>query len=139
MTSALCLLPHIAKDLPEGRRIGVLTFDAEALGPLHFQGAGYDKSVAISGLAPDSHFRDAVLERVSHESFAKREADVLDAADRLMADAPDLGAIVLECTNFPPHRANIMARTGLPVYDIWDVTRHLTGHGQRLAGHERTS
>ena len=41
-----------------------------------------------------------------------------------MMDAhPEIGAIVLECTNMPPYRADIQALTGLPVFDITTLVR----------------
>jgi hypothetical protein len=36
---------------------------------------------------------------------------------------PEIGAIVLECTNMPPYRADIQAVTGLPVFDITTLVR----------------
>jgi Asp/Glu/hydantoin racemase len=39
-------------------------------------------------------------------------------ARRLVAEHPDVGAIVLECTNMPPYTADIQRETGLPVFDI---------------------
>jgi len=47
--------------------------------------------------------------------------DILDAGARLVARNPDLGAIVLECTNMPPYAADLAAATGLPVYDIYSM------------------
>jgi Asp/Glu/hydantoin racemase len=35
-----------------------------------------------------------------------------------VAEHPDVGAIVLECTNMPPYTADIQRETGLPVFDI---------------------
>jgi Asp/Glu/hydantoin racemase len=35
-----------------------------------------------------------------------------------MADHPDVGAIVLECTNMPPYAADVQRATGVPVFDI---------------------
>jgi hypothetical protein len=41
-----------------------------------------------------------------------------------MLDAhPEIGAIVLECTNMPPYRAEIQAVSGLPVFDITTLVR----------------
>ena len=42
---------------------------------------------------------------------------------RLVAEHPEIGAIVLECTNMPPYRADIQAATGLPVFDITTLVR----------------
>jgi Asp/Glu/hydantoin racemase len=39
-------------------------------------------------------------------------------ARRLVSDYPDVGALVLECTNMPPYTADIQRETGLPVFDI---------------------
>ena len=39
-------------------------------------------------------------------------------ARRLVAEHPDVAAIVLECTNMPPYTADIQRETGRPVFDI---------------------
>jgi hypothetical protein len=36
---------------------------------------------------------------------------------------PELGAIVLECTNMPPYADLIRSVTGLPVYDLTTLVR----------------
>src|SRR5438876_12411633 len=48
---------------------------------------------------------------------AAREEHVR-VARRLVSDYPDVGAIVLECTNMPPYTPDIQRETGLPVFDI---------------------
>jgi Asp/Glu/hydantoin racemase len=47
--------------------------------------------------------------------------DVVDAGRDLVARNPDIGAIVLECTNMPPYAAALQAAVGLPVYDIYSM------------------
>jgi hypothetical protein len=39
----------------------------------------------------------------------------------LTARHSDIGAILFECTNFPPHRAAVAAATGLPIYDVFTL------------------
>jgi len=51
--------------------------------------------------------------------FAASRADVIDAALRLRRATPDLGAIVLECTNMVPYAADVRRATGLPVFSIY--------------------
>jgi hypothetical protein len=45
-------------------------------------------------------------------------AEHVRVAQRLVAGHPDLGAIVLECTNMPPYMADVQRATGLPVFDV---------------------
>ena len=45
-------------------------------------------------------------------------AELLAAGERLRARAPDLGAVVLECTNLPPYADALRRHLGLPVYDM---------------------
>ena len=51
--------------------------------------------------------------------------EVVQAAKELVASDPDIGAIVLECTNLPPYSAAIRAATGLPVFDIITLTNYV--------------
>jgi Asp/Glu/hydantoin racemase len=44
-------------------------------------------------------------------------------ARRLVGEHPDVGAIVLECTNMPPYADDIRRETGLPVFDITSLVR----------------
>ena len=49
------------------------------------------------------------------------EQDILDAGRELVARHPDVGAIVLECTNMSPYAAALQSATRLPVYDIYSM------------------
>lgn len=44
-------------------------------------------------------------------------------ARRLVAEHPDVGAIVLECTNMPPYTAVVQRATGRPVFDVVSLVR----------------
>jgi hypothetical protein len=70
-------------------------------------------------------FRSAIYEKPCDDSIPAREAEVVAAARRLIACDPAVGAILFECTNFPPHRAAVEAATGLRVYDIFTLIRML--------------
>jgi hypothetical protein len=54
--------------------------------------------------------------------------DILDAGRRLMHRHPEVGAVVLECTNMPPYAKALQAELGVPVFDIYSlVTWHRAG------------
>ena len=44
--------------------------------------------------------------------------DNVEAAEKLQREHPELGAIVLECTNMLPYAADIRDATSLPVYSM---------------------
>ena len=120
-TSALLLIPTLMKLLPAGKRLGVLTFSARDLTPAHFTAAGAPADTPVEGVAQDGVFQRAIYEQPCEDSTSAREAEVVAAARRLIARHTGIGAILFECTNFPPHRAAVEAATGLPVYDVFTL------------------
>jgi len=126
-TSALLLIPSLLKLLPAGKRLGVLTFSGADLTPAHFVAAGASADMPVEGVQPDGVFQKAIYEQPCDDSIAAREAEVVAAARRLIARHVDIGAILFECTNFPPHRAAVEAATGLPVYDVFTLIGMLRG------------
>ena len=50
---------------------------------------------------------------------AAAEQDILDAGDALVARHPEIGAVLLECTNMVPYARALRERLRLPVYDIY--------------------
>ena len=122
-TSALLQVPWVERLLPAGQRVGVITFNGAGLGPPHFDGVGAAHDTPFIGLADDGAFRRALLGDAAVDSFEAREADALEAGQRLLRLYPNTGAIVLECTNLVPHAAAISAATRRPVYDVMTLVR----------------
>ncbi len=131
-TSALLQIPLVAATLPAAKRVGVLTANPAALTAEHFLGVGAPTDLPVEGLPMGGIFRAEMTEARPVADRDARRAEVLAAADRLAAKAPDLGAIVLECTNLPPYAAEIEQRLGVPVYDIITlVTWFMAGQAPR--------
>jgi hypothetical protein len=104
--------------LPELSAPGVITVDALSLGSTHLRAAGADPTVPIFGLAVHSHLQRALLEDLPHIDAQQAEADVVDAAQRLLARWPAVREIVLECTNMPPYAKAVARATRRPVHHI---------------------
>jgi Asp/Glu/hydantoin racemase len=124
-TSSLLQVPMIARMLPPGRTVGVLTIDAPSLTAEHLREAGItpEMPVRVVGLEREPHFTDAILnDRLELDPAAAAEEHVA-VARRLVEAHPDVAAIVLECTNMPPYAHRIQAATGRPVFDIVTLTR----------------
>jgi Asp/Glu/hydantoin racemase len=88
-------------------------------------GAGIapDVPVVVAGLETEKEFTRVMLDdQLTLDVEAARQEHV--TVVRRMLDAhPEIGAIVLECTNMPPYRADIQAVSGLPVFDITTLVR----------------
>jgi Asp/Glu/Hydantoin racemase len=133
-TSSLMLVPMVHRMLPPGKAVGVLTVDASSLTPDDLTGAGItpEMLVAIAGLETEREFTRVLLgnQMVLDVEAARREH--IRVAQRLCTEHPEVGAIVLECTNMPPYRADIQAATGLAVFDIVHLVQMVhtaLGHG----------
>jgi Asp/Glu/hydantoin racemase len=66
-------------------------------------------------------FRVLIKAEKEDMDIALAQEDVVGAGRELVAKHPDIGAIVLECTNMPPYAAALQATVGIPVYDIYSM------------------
>ena len=110
-TSSLLKLPDLTAP-------GVITVDALSLGSTHLRAAGVDATVPVVGLAQDCHLQRALLDDLPTIDAASATADVVDAAQRLVARWPTVREIVLECTNMPPYAKAVARATRRPVHHI---------------------
>ncbi|MGF1593121.1 MAG: aspartate/glutamate racemase family protein, partial [Kiloniellaceae bacterium] len=117
-TSSLLQIPQVQAGLPDGRRVGVLTFDSRRLSAAHLTAAGAPSDTAVAGLEQGGELHRVIAGDLPHLDTARAEADVLAAGRVLKAAHPELGAVVLECTNLPPYRNALARELGLPVYDL---------------------
>jgi len=88
-TSSLLQVEMVNKVLPRDKCAGILTISASSLSEEHLK-------------------LDIDLAR----------EDNVNAALAMQQANPNLGAIVLECTNMVPYAADIQQATGLPIYSI---------------------
>lgn len=117
-TSSLMQVPMVAAMLPPGRRVGVLTISAATLTDTHLAAAGVPVDTPVCGTDPNGHFTNSILDDNPEIDFARCREENLAAAHALISAHPNIGAIVLECTNMVPYAADIRKLTGLPVFSI---------------------
>jgi Asp/Glu/hydantoin racemase len=119
-TSSLLLVPLVHRTLPAGQRIGIMTVNASTLTPAHLTAAGIgaDVPLAVVGMETEKEFTRALLDNELELDVDLAREEHIRVARRLVAEHPDIGAIVLECTNMPPYTADIQRETGRPVFDV---------------------
>lgn len=121
-TSSLMQVPWVQATLPPGRRVGLVTVSAASLSPQHLAAVGVSADTPVAGTEGGREFFRVLIKAEKEEmDIDLAEQDVVAAALRLAAEHPEVGAIVLECTNMPPYAAAVQAATGLPVYDIYSL------------------
>jgi Asp/Glu/hydantoin racemase len=117
-TSSLMQVAMVNRLLPKNKRAGILTISSSTLTSLHLDKAGVPAGTPVGSTENGREFTRAILGNEMTLDVDAARADNIEAANRLKADNPDLGAIVLECTNMVPYAADIRAATGLPVFTI---------------------
>jgi len=127
-SSSLMMLPMMVRCLPKNQKVGVIT----ANGPLLSEGVAIEncglsmdlmkERVVIEGCENDPEFARAMAVQGAYNPV-KFEQDVLAGVTRLMKKDPDIGVILLECTELSPHAHAVQRLVNLPVWDYTSMTR----------------
>ena len=141
-TSSLLQVSMASKLLPPGKRVGVLTISTADLAPAQLRAANAPLDTPVGGLPRQSHFASVFLDDGPTLDPQLAETELLAAADELRRRHPEIGALVLECTNMGPYTAALARHTGLAVFDVTSlaewlheglVTRHGAGETPSLS------
>lgn len=121
-TSSLLQVPWVQATLPPGKRVGIVTVSGSSLTPKHLEAAGVPLDTPFIGTEKGREFfRVLILGEKDDMDVAKAQQDIIDAGQSLVAAHPDIGAIVLECTNMPPYAHALQEALGMPVYDVYSM------------------
>ncbi|RMF33022.1 MAG: aspartate/glutamate racemase family protein [Alphaproteobacteria bacterium] len=116
--SALIQLPMIHRMTQ--RPVGVITASAHLLSERHLAGVGAaEVPLVIEGMQDSTEFSEVILRNLRNDmDLAQIEADLVVAGQRLLDRAPEIGAIVLECTDLPPYAHSLQQALGRPIFDL---------------------
>jgi hypothetical protein len=125
-TSSMMQFPWVQATLPPGKRVGIITVSKSTLTPRHLETAGVPLDTPIVGTEGGREFFRVLIKAEKQNMDIRLAArDILEAGRELLAMAPDIGAILLECTNMPPYAFALRETFGLPVYDIYSLVTWL--------------
>ncbi len=124
--SSLVQIPWIQSSISTRSQIGVLTANAAALTPQLLKECGILQSdrLVIKDLRHAPHF-SAIMEDRGCFDNAQVRLEVVAAAEELVHDNPNIGAICLECSDMPPYAYAIQRAVQLPVFDFTTMIRWL--------------
>ena len=118
-TSSLLQAAFIESLLPPGRRVGILTISAKTLTGEHLHSAGVAAGTPVVGTDHGVEFTRAILGNEPQLDVAAAERDILEAGETLVERYPEVGAVLLECTNMAPYARALREHLRLPVHDIY--------------------
>ena len=134
--SALEQAQQIRALLAPDRHVGVLTISKGSLSNQHLLAAGVPQDTFVMGVEATG-FAFSVFGNKETLDVSLARAELVTAARELVQQAPQTGAILLECTNMVPYSRDIHGATGVPVYSIYS---YLKWFHESLAPHKfRTS
>jgi aspartate/glutamate racemase len=100
--------------------VGVLTASAKALTPAHLEGVGAAGiPIEVQGMDDTEEFATVILrnERTAM-NLDKVTEELLDAGRQMISRRPEIGAIVLECTDLPPYAWRLQEELQRPIFDL---------------------
>lgn len=116
--SSLCQLPMIKTGISSKKKIAVLAASGDNINDDLLEKVGTDTSRLIVKNIGDLESFAPIRWGKNTLDNGKLTEDLVQVVLNLQKENPDLGAILLECSDLPPYAKAIQAATGLPVYDF---------------------
>ena len=116
--SSVVQIPVIRRALKPGQKVGVICADRPSLTSDALTQCGVDdlSSLVIYGAQDLPEFRN-ILECTGQFNSHKLEQELVGHAKKMVSENPEVGAILLECSDMPPYAWAIQNATKLPVFD----------------------
>ena len=118
--SSLMQLPIVIRALKPCQKVGIICANEDALsGAPALKQCGVDdlSRIVIAGVQDTSQIQN-MFEDTGHVNNAKWGQELSDVAKRMVSGHPDVGAILLEGSLFPPYAWEIQKAVKLPVFDF---------------------
>jgi len=149
-SSNLLVVPLVLRVIGKDKKVGILTESSEYLLKDNckvLRGCGIDAEsprIVIRGMEESEYydvwlmqFGGGELERGDLEEWEVRKLEIgefnvqkveqaiVSVAEKMVSENPDIGAIVLECTEMPLYAEAIRKATGLPVFDSVSLVKYV--------------
>ena len=117
--SSLLQISIIRQTLKADQKVGVICAHYESLSKETLGACGVEdpSKLVIVGAQDLPEFKN-ILNCTRHYNPAQLERELAGLAVKLTSDHPEVGAILLECSDMPPFSWAVQNATGLPVFDF---------------------
>jgi hypothetical protein len=127
-SSTLMLVPFCYQLSGCRKPVGIMTIRKGSVTDRQCRGAGWsqkDIPVRIMGMDDKPHFTEVYAENGTLLNRETIEGEVHEAVVQLMEENPDIGSIILECTNLAPFSPLIRQVSGRPVFGMDELLRFI--------------
>jgi len=121
--SSIIQVPIMMRGLKPDQKVGIICGSAPHLKPSLLKQCGVEdlSRVAIIGAENCSEFNN-IRNCTGHFISAKIEKELVGLAEELVSKNPEIGTILLECSDMPPYAWAIQNAVRLPVFDFPSLT-----------------
>lgn len=116
--SSLLQVPLILPSLKPEQKVGILCAVQDSLTPKMLSSCGLDdlSRIEIAGAQDIFEFKK-ILQCEGHFNSGELKKELVNLAMRLIHDHPDIGALLIECSDMPPYAWAIQEAIHMPVFD----------------------
>lgn len=125
ISSSLVQVGLVSTMLAPDKKIGIITAKAPSLGEKHFEGVGITEIDKVVYGIEHTEFGKTFFDDTNTIDLDLAQNEMIKVAKRMIEENPQVGAIVLECTNMPPFTKAVQEATGLPVFDIIGLIKYV--------------
>lgn len=131
--SSLIQVPLVSRMLKSDQKVGVVVANSDALTQDHLTGVGIaNEPVVIAGMQNQPQFSEVILKAERDDlDMAIFEEELCSVVETMLQENPEVGAIVLECTDLSHFAPILQDKFGLAVFDLTSLTRMVAAAADR--------
>lgn len=126
-TSSLLQVPFVQMIIGKQRAVGIVTANKGSLTREHMEACGItsDINTVVMGLEDAKEWSKIFSQPDVKFDMEAVSQEILGTVRQGVKEHPEIGAIVLECTDLPPYAAQLREELHMPVFDINSLVGHI--------------
>lgn len=124
-SSSLILLNFLQLMIGPEKKIGILTARKASLTDEYFRMLGVSNRSAVIYGMENSHFYDIYVENRTELDVACAAQELIEKGREMIDTHPDIGVVLLECTNMSPYKQELYEALQKPVFDICSLVEYV--------------
>lgn len=127
--SSLMQVPLVSRMMGPHQSVGIVVAEEKLLTAAHLEAVGITDNLRVKIFGNEDDGRAPAFTDIFYEhkdlNIEEAKKQIVGNVKKFVDDNPDLGALVLECTSYPPYASFIQEATGLPVFDYYTLIEYV--------------